>query len=883
MASTHTLNSHSYDGRYLQVSLTQTADAANRRSKITGTVTSLAGSATWYATGPTTINIAGTQRYTRARESNGTGQSNRNFVGTIGEFYVSHDSSGNASVGVEIITAIYASATQTSSNTWTLDSISPATTACGAPTSLSVNSTLSEGNVTLSWSGATAGTANSISDYEVQYSESSDNSSWGSWYAYSTTSATSLSVSPSGTRGYYRRFQVRTRGSAGSSYYSGWKVSTNSVRKATLPTAPTACSVNTTLSENNVTLSWSGAASGSGHTIASYEIQYSESSDNASWGSWYSLTTVTTTATSGSVSVSPSGTRGYYRRFQVRAVSSSGSGYYSPWKISTNSVRRNTMPGMPTSVTASPSVYSNEDITITWSGTSAGTSAIKGYRLSYSSATTDGTVGTVWYTIATIDLASSSGSYTWNGITRTPGNYTTISVTAIDALDVMSDRKIGTTLYCNITACGAPTSCSVSAALSEGAVTLSWSGASSGAGNAITGYEIQYSESPDNATWTSWYAYSSYSTTVTSGSLSVTPSANRGAYRRFQIRTLGAAGSSYYSAWKVTTNSVRKNTLPTPPATFTALPAIYAGSTVSLSWSGAAAGTSAIKQYVIQQCTSTDNATWNAYSTLVTISSSATSGSYAAAASSVAGTYTRYRISVTDTLDAVSGYTVSGSVKRNSPPGVPTVAAPVNGSSTYNTKPRFLIRTGTEPDNQSQIAAVKIGAGVWQTSVSNSPMYSVGGNLPADYPVIFRADTQTAGAKTAAIRCLDSGIEAPSAEVSRSFTVLPSPFEPLTPNQTHVKAAHIQTMRTAVNTVRGYYGFAAVSWNEEVTAGKTSIKNWPFHISEIRRAIEPVVSYINNFTAFTTFDVPNPVWLSLGTGRPRMEVMAQIHNLLLSL
>ena len=44
-------------------------------------------------------------------------------------------------------------------------------------------------------------------------------------------------------------------------------------------TAPTACTVSNTLSEGNVTLSWSGAAGGTNNTIASYEVQHSESSD----------------------------------------------------------------------------------------------------------------------------------------------------------------------------------------------------------------------------------------------------------------------------------------------------------------------------------------------------------------------------------------------------------------------------------------------------------------------------------------------------------------------------------------------------------------------------------------------------------------------------
>jgi hypothetical protein len=222
MASTFTLNSQTYDGRYLQVFLTQTKDAANRRSIITGTVTSLAGESTWYATGPTTVNVAGTQRYSRARESDGIGQSNRNFVGTISEFYISHDTAGNASVSVEIITAIYVSATQSRTGTWALDSIGAATTAAGAPTACSVNQTVAEGNVTLSWSGASGGTNNAISSYEIQYSDSSNNSTWGSWTALTTVTTTatsgSVSVAPPTTRGNYRRFQVRTRGVAGASY-----------------------------------------------------------------------------------------------------------------------------------------------------------------------------------------------------------------------------------------------------------------------------------------------------------------------------------------------------------------------------------------------------------------------------------------------------------------------------------------------------------------------------------------------------------------------------------------------------------------------------------------------------------------------------------------
>ena len=185
--------------------------------------------------------------------------------------------------------------------------------------------------------------------------------------------------------------------------------------------------------------------------------------------------------------------------------------------------------------------------------------------------------------------------------------------------------------------------------------------------NAITSYEIQYSDSADNSTWGAWAALTAVFTSATSGSLIVSPPSTRGNYRRFRVRTRGAAGVSFYSDWTVTSNTVRRNTLPTPPSSFTAAPAIYESATVTLAWSGTIPGTSAIKQYVIQRSTSTDGINWSAYEALTIIVSSSTSGIYTANASQIAGMYTRYRISVTDTLDAVSAYVVSGTVKKNSP------------------------------------------------------------------------------------------------------------------------------------------------------------------------------------------------------------------------
>lgn len=108
------------------------------------------------------------------------------------------------------------------------------TTHCGAPTAPKVSETISRTTVDLNWGAGSAGTNNAVTGYDVQYQDSADGKTWpSSWTTASGSpvTATKMSVSPPATVGYYRRFRVRTRGSAGSDYYSGWVVSTNTLRR----------------------------------------------------------------------------------------------------------------------------------------------------------------------------------------------------------------------------------------------------------------------------------------------------------------------------------------------------------------------------------------------------------------------------------------------------------------------------------------------------------------------------------------------------------------------------------------------------------------------------------------------------------------------------
>lgn len=104
---------------------------------------------------------------------------------------------------------------------------------CGAPTSPAVSATLSRVAVKLSWGAGGGSTNNSVTGYDVEQRESTDGSSWGSWATVSGSpvTGTSLDVTPPGTVGNYYQYRVRTRGSAGSDYYSGWVTSTNTLRR----------------------------------------------------------------------------------------------------------------------------------------------------------------------------------------------------------------------------------------------------------------------------------------------------------------------------------------------------------------------------------------------------------------------------------------------------------------------------------------------------------------------------------------------------------------------------------------------------------------------------------------------------------------------------
>lgn len=255
---------------------------------------------------------------------------------------------------------------------------------------------------------------------------------------------------------------------------------------------------------------------------------------------------------------------------------------------------------------------------------------------------------------------------------------------------------------------------------------------------------------------------------------------------------------------------------------------------------------------------------------------------YAATPSNIPGTFTRYRITVTDALNAISPYVISNNIKKNTSPASLTVATPKNGSSTYDLNPRCLIQVGADADGEAQTIHVQSSSGTWLNTVDNPEHFCHGGTFAEGERTIFRDSTTSPGTFT--LRFKAHNAYSSSVTVSRTITVLKNPFEEIIPNVTHVKTSHILRIRSAVNTVRNYYGMTAFICSSSITPGVTQVRDWIFHILEICSALNPVIDLVNSFhPGSIVFNVDDFEWIPLTTGRPKADVMNQIHEVLLVL
>ena len=307
-------------------------------------------------------------------------------------------------------------------------------TACGAPTSVSLSTSKTTDNAaTLSWQGASSGTENAISSYLVQYCDSSNGNTWGAWADYWTVSTSagggSISVALPAARNY-RKFRVRTQGTAGSGYYSGFTESAAVLRCAT-PSVPGSPSVTPeTWESGNVSLSWA-ASSATGAKIEKYYIEYSSKPYGGSFGAWTALANTSAL----SYVYNPGLSRGSRIKYRVRAYSSDG--YYSGYtEIGTVTMQTEIAKGL------SPSGGWYTSLTrCTWTPPSGASYCQYGYTID------SGATWSNW-----IDLAAGVNSFDASALFAqvSASNYFAFSVRGVAANGDVTDIAISSPIYKNI-------------------------------------------------------------------------------------------------------------------------------------------------------------------------------------------------------------------------------------------------------------------------------------------------------------------------------------------------------------------------------------------------------------------------------------------------
>lgn len=146
--------------------------------------------------------------------------------------------------------------------------------ACGAPTSVSCGTAIQKpgGTVSISWSGATAGTNNSIAGYTIYYNTGSAPTTSSSSVNV-TSSPYSFTIPSNATRGTTYYFKVLTRGSV-SGYNSGISSAQAATKVNSLPNAPTASASPTRIkSTGSTTVTFTvtaGATNDTGQTASLY-------------------------------------------------------------------------------------------------------------------------------------------------------------------------------------------------------------------------------------------------------------------------------------------------------------------------------------------------------------------------------------------------------------------------------------------------------------------------------------------------------------------------------------------------------------------------------------------------------------------------------------
>jgi hypothetical protein len=423
------------------------------------------------------------------------------------------------------------------------------------------------------------------------------------------------------------------------------------------------------------------------------------------------------------------------------------------------------------------------------------------------------------------------------------------------------------------TNCTTPTNVAVSpTSTTATTATLTWSASAGGLNNPVVGYHVQYSESQNGTDWGAWTNIGTF--TATSAVVAV---GSAGYYRRYQVQARGTQGELWYSTYSAPSNSVYheqdQNTPPTSPTNVTASPAVFGVGGVDITWTPSTAGSYPIYNYKVYRVI------LGVGQTLIT-----TVGAYSTTAhdnAPVDGCH--YVVAVLDQGGGVnSGMSNTVTALKDLSP--PTIVVPNLLSSgtavTYNHRPFIFITVPTHILGLQQKLIVVVawsGGGKTYDSELNSEYFSTGGWYSAQTQVVLTCDyTQTGMCGVVAMVVDEDGNIKQTAV--RNFEIKNTEIDRFVPNETIVKAAHINDARKIMNDNGNYYKCVPVLLayqSGDVIAKKTNILYFPYHVIEIRERIEYLINNINSFAGKTL--VPLPEWEPIGYERPPTAVIKQLY------
>ena len=449
------------------------------------------------------------------------------------------------------------------------------TTVPGAPTSLTATASGTT-TIDLSWTAPGDNGGSAITGYKIEVSPNGT-SSWSNRVA--DTGNTDTAYSHTGLdAGTTRHYRVSAINSVGTGAASNVDDATTDDATSTVPGVPTSLTA-TASGTTTIELSWTAPGDNGGSAITGYKIEVSPNG-TSSWSNRVADTGNTDTA------YSHTGLdAGTTRHYRVSAINSVGTGAASNVDDATTDDTTSTVPGAPTSLTATASGTTTIELSWTAPGDNGG-SAITGYKIEVSPN------GTSSWSNRVADTGNTDTAYSHTGLDAGTTRHYRVSAINSVGTGAASNVDDATTDDSTSTVPGAPTSLTATASGTT-TIDLSWTAPGDNGGSAITGYKIEVSPN-GTSSWSNRAADTGNTDTAYSHT-----GLDAGTTRHYRVSAINSVGTGAASNVDDATTDDATSTVPGAPTSLTATAS--GTTTIDLSWTAPGDnGGSAITGYKIE-------------------------------------------------------------------------------------------------------------------------------------------------------------------------------------------------------------------------------------------------------------------------------------------